>query len=240
MVLGASLFGRSGIALSLVFVLFALLVLAAYSEKGIARALQASLPSHPALERSLARAWKDLRAEGMRPQVRIIPDPAPNALTARSIFGRGTLFITQGLFTSLNEGELRAVLRVGAEACQEPGMVFRSLCSFLAIMTVKLMPLSVKNGLFRNALSSIPKKNMFLTPSRTLLGWMAIPFLQLFMVSSLRRRSLVPAPASYNDATQKMDRVSRLFCPLGNPGASGLYLQDAWSAHVLVSFTPHS
>lgn len=90
------------------------------------------------LERTLSAVLRE--EPGPVPRLRLIVDSSPNVMVARSLRGKGTILLTQGLLVALTEAELRAVLSVCVRRCREADLPWQSLCAVVASCLFMVAP----------------------------------------------------------------------------------------------------
>jgi hypothetical protein len=136
--------------------------------------------------------------------------------------------VSRGLVSLLNETEVRAILKAGTGRLREPGMVFRSFCSSLALLTLRIAPQSWINLIFVQR-KPLEQQKKVLGPLSALILVLFIPFVRYFESLDLdpphfKRRNL--AKDSVFAAAQKIEQAIRLWGPSYRPGISSLYLID--------------
>ncbi|MGZ3698427.1 MAG: hypothetical protein ACXWP5_09845, partial [Bdellovibrionota bacterium] len=153
-----------------------LILCATFAERPIIGAHGPCLPAASGIERSLEHATQ---GDGIRlPRVLIYENPLPNALVVRGMFGRGTVLLSQGLISLLREEELRQTLAGCLEELDQPGMVFRSTCSALAAICLRLAPAKWV-GFMAGALQSDSAE--VLSPQSGLGFLLVFPLLRFFL-----------------------------------------------------------
>lgn len=135
---GALLAGTSGVICGGVIGLLGMILIAAYSEHGIAKAYHAEKPIPQGLMRTLQ--FIDEEGSEPTPHLLVYSDPTPNVFTVRSFGGKGTVLLSQGLVALLNEEELRAILRMCLYRVRKTPLVFQSFCAQLTIWSLASAP----------------------------------------------------------------------------------------------------
>jgi hypothetical protein len=211
--LGTALFGIVGALVGLLVAGFTMLVCAFYAERSILHAYRAKEESPKGLVRSIQLAMKDENLP--TPRLSVFADPSPNILVVRSLGGKGSILMSQGLIALLNEEELRAVLSWCSFRLKQRGIVFQSFCSVLAIWILSLAPTSWVSLVFSGRTLSRDEE-------RTLSPISAVGFLILFPIARFFFRlgrpiqtSLRPADfgVGYSTAMQKIAQSISIWGP---------------------------
>lgn len=213
-------------------------VLALRLESIIGRMHGAHTPGPAGIGHSLERTLRDLGPGYAVPKIRVFADPSPNAFVARSWFGSGTVFLSQGLLTLLAESELRAVLRQAVLRLSSPGWTTRSFGAVLASLLLSRAP----RGWVQAALGGKPASVTVpprMAPSG-LFGFVILCALARMAVRWSGSRTFESGSAGdpdWQDAVFKI-RKELLLWPLGgNPGAVGLFLENPWPGATLMSLS---
>jgi hypothetical protein len=212
------------------FAFAAILVSGLICERRLARAHGAGPETRGSfLDRSLLRA---LEGTGLRPpRLRVFPDPSPNALVLRPLFGEPFVYLSEGLLSLLNEAELRAVFRACASAAGGAGLSLRTLCAWWAVGSVRWMPARWTRTVWRGA----PAESGSLTVG-SFLGFLAL----YPVVRGLHRlggsiHAANEADLDLSAALQKLDRAVSSWDLSQSPGAVALYLRRPWAQNSVVS-----
>lgn len=203
--MGFALLGvRDGVIVGLTFSLGVILAALFGSELWAIKACKADSKSLHGLVRLVDYVMVNRR--GRSPRVLIYADPFPNVLVVKSMGCRGTVLLSQGLMTLMNEEELRAILEMCIERIQGPGIVFQSFCSTLALWVFSFVPQSLR-------------AQRALTPFR------AIPLLLIFpLIRRVLSFGVLPIRSNLTDtsdifrqiAIQKINQAVRIW---GSKGA---------------------
>lgn len=140
------LFGLNGLVIALIGGDLILTWAAFQCEAGMIRGMRAHISPSPGLFNSLEDLLIELRRESesadevQTPRLAIFPDPIPKVLSVRGLSRAGTILLSSGVLTHLNEAELRVVLKMSILRLQEPEWIFYSLCSNLLIWVLRFAP----------------------------------------------------------------------------------------------------
>lgn len=147
-----------------------ILGIAAFSERAMRRAYRANSTPPKGLQKTLQMAAGKRK---QLPLISVFADPVPNALVIRSLGGNGSLLLSQGLITLLNERELRAILELCLKRLDSTGITFQSFCKILAVWSLSFSPRPWVSLVFSGRTLSL-KEEKLLSPVS------AIGFLILF------------------------------------------------------------
>lgn len=182
-------------------------VLAAYRVQGSAPA---------GATRSLERVLAPLG--GPTPRVRVFQHPSALALVARAPGAPGTILLSEGLLGILDESELRQLLTACVRRLRGRGMVFQTLCAWLAHLTLALAPRAWTEMWF-GELREHPSLGPF----------DGLRFVASFSTARFLARLGRPQGASMaTDAPRAYVHLSRWPAGLANPGTGLLHLADPW------------
>ncbi|MDR3605936.1 MAG: hypothetical protein P4M08_00985 [Oligoflexia bacterium] len=166
-----------------------------------------SEPTSPnSLTRSLNASVSDLALpHSALPRIQVSGETTPQARIARSIRGNGTISISRGLLSLLNEEELQAVLREAFDRLQSRGILRATCCATWA------EKLGKRAGIVRT--DSRP-----LTPLQLLIGWMALPAFRILTRQAVKVSLLTRAPNDFpsnvpdalKTALRKASRVTEI------------------------------
>jgi hypothetical protein len=234
--IGSAILGREGVIVGIILALTGIFVIAIGAEKGIILAHGATIEIPKGLKRSLEKILEELYQKKLR--ILIYPDPTPNALVIRSFGGSGTVLLSQGLVALLNEEEVRSVLRLCLVRIREPGIVFQSFCSLLAVWSLSFAPRLWVNLVFAGrTLTRIEER--LLSPISAIGFLVLFPFARFLLNLGrppFRGQTLHGLGGASSSAIQKISQAVHLWGPGRTQGAFSLYLIDPVSGQMLFSF----
>jgi hypothetical protein len=184
------------------------------AEKITVRIYKGKLGKTHGLSRTLERAAQEGRDSQL--SLYVFPDPLPDALCLRSLGSQGTILVSQGLLSILNEQELRAVLRRCMKKVSHPGIYFLSFYTVLSIIILKLAPRSWADLIFSG--KPLTRLDEFkLSPGTGILFVILFPLIQMlldlsrlpFPKSNSKRPDSFEEP--YLTALQKISKSNRIF-----------------------------
>lgn len=120
---------------------FALLIASVFVESRIVKSLMPICKEpHKGLLNSLERVAYQKDFKKRLPRILILIDPAPQVLTVKSAWSSGTIIVSQGVFSALNEDDLRACLAECLKKIQSPESVISSVCTWINSAIYRLFP----------------------------------------------------------------------------------------------------
>ena len=221
-VVGLSVGGLRGLAISGLLLMTSLVFAAFSSEKGLQKVYRAQPGAPSGCSRSLNRVVANLG--GIAPDIHSFMDPAPQALVVRGLFSPGAILLSEGLLGILSEEELRDLLNVAIQRIRNPEMPFRTLCAWLAHLTLVIAPRAWLGLLFGE-----------LKTNKRLGALNALCFLPVFSAAKFFV-SLGRLPAengAYDNAPRAFTQLSQLTSEVTNPGSGILHLVDPWTRRSL-------
>jgi hypothetical protein len=129
-------FGIKAAAFSGLVPLAWIFYLALTCEKKVIRFYRASESISRGLKRTV-----DWVANDSHLRIVIYSDPHPSIKVLKSLGGRGTLLISQGLVAQFDESDLRNQIQLSLKQIRQPGITFKSLCALLELRIRKRMPI---------------------------------------------------------------------------------------------------
>jgi hypothetical protein len=176
----------------------------------------------------LSQAFERIGIDPKPFRIMVYPDPSPNALIARSpISGRGLLLLSQGLFASLNELELRAVLSECAARLESPGLGMATYSAALCFRLLTLAPGDWVDAARGETRSDSPD----LSPSGFLVFSIMVPWVsqlrsvaERWRLSATRSRPAAPSEA-WKSAERKIATGSHPSVQRAPAGTGALYLR---------------
>jgi hypothetical protein len=233
---GAGLFGVRGACCGVITALIGMVIVASLAERSVSRAHFAGKNIPKGLSRTLAIAMEG--QPGKVPHILIFADPSPNALLIRSLGGRGTILLSQGLIALLSEEELRSVLRLCVSRIREPGIVLQSFCCTLVVWALNFAPYAWVNLVFEGReLSSSDER--FLGPFSALGFLVLFPAVRFFITFGrppLRNQQPIGLGGTYSSAVQKITQAVHIWGPSKNHGAVSLYFVDPGAGKMLFPY----
>ncbi len=185
------------------------------------------------LHRSMERAIEE-RGSGRVPRMQVIAEPSANLIVARSWFGKGSVFISQGMLVLLTEEELRAILRLCLKRLEQPDLPLQSLCAVLASWMLWFAPRGWVNSLLAGR-PVLPEERRFFNPLSLLRFLMFFPLAQALIrlggrgaVLGFVPKGSVSRSNELIDALRKIEKSAHLWGASGNPGVVSLYLSPPW------------
>ena len=227
-VLGLALGGATGFLIAEALSLLSLLGFALRAESGVLRAYQVRETTPEGVRQSLARALATMggaqKGKGHPPQIRIFDHPSALALVVRSPGSPGTIILSAGLLGLLNESELRDLMGACVKRLRSRGVVFQSLCAWLAHGVLRLAPHAWREMWFGE-----------LRRSETLSPLGALRFVSIYSVARFfSRLGQQPQASQSVDALRVYVAHSRWASDLSNPGTGILHLVDPWARRSLL------
>ena len=224
--IGGLFFSLKGAVVALALGFVGLGALVSFCERRLAAAYRVSFQDREkfsvdlreGLQRSLAQAVIEIDLEYSKklPRLIVFPAPVPRAFVARSIFGSGTIFLSQGLISSLSERELRRVFIRGVLRIQQPGVFLKSFCSMLAIWVLKVIPQAGLDLIYGRSKGSAPRSTLHpFSAFCFLIPFQGVRFLiSLAMVGPGRMRT-VGFTVNFKDSLDFVDATfgNRIFPP---------------------------
>jgi heat shock protein HtpX len=222
--LGAALARVRGLIVAETLLFVFLFLAAIRSEIGILKIYavreEEPLGARRSLERVLARMSG---ATAAKPRVRVFNDTVPQALVARGLGSSGSILLSEGLLGILSEQELRELLEACVTRLRGRGMVFQSLCAWMAHRVLELAPRSWIELLFGELRWSERLGAL------SALRFLALASIARFFVSL----SKFTTPAVSFNAPHACGMLSQLTGDIVNPGSSALHLMDPWASRSL-------
>ncbi len=163
-------------------------------ESALIRAYRARSEKSPGLELALQYASRERKVSKL-PGVMICPDPLPKARVAKSLFGPGSLILSQGLLSSFRDEEVVAVMRRGLALLSQRGASLKTLCS-----------------VWLTELERQHRKPW--TPLRAIVLWSLLPLRNFLKRQDLKLnvfQSTQDADVIWNDAMRKVSSSERIF-----------------------------
>lgn len=104
------------------------------------------------LQATLEKEWQAIlstRQASPRnaPKIVVFADPAPAALFARAVAGRGTLLLSQGFLATARDAELRSVLSLAQDRAHRPGALLQAYCASWIALVLRVAPRSWSRAL---------------------------------------------------------------------------------------------
>jgi hypothetical protein len=198
---------------------FGLLVFAAVlrTERGILRVYRVRPEEPEGVGRSLERVLA--RLGGSVPRVFSFGDPAPQVLVVRGLFGPGSILLSEGVLGALTEEELRELLTAGVLRLRSRGIVFQSLCAWIAHRMLEFAPRSWVELLF-GELRWHEKLGVF--------GALR------FVVAYTAAKFFVGLGRTSNNAPRALARLPVVGGEVVNPGSSILHFSAPWAERSLL------
>lgn len=240
--MGLAFFGPMGGCCGLGISLLGLCCGSLWSERGVSRAHSIEPNTPQGLDRSLEVAAHSISAileiSEPLPRLLVFADPSPNALAVRSLGGRGTILLSQGLISLLNEDELREVLILCLLRLKQSSIVFQSFCAILAIWALGFAPRPWVNLVFAGKTLSTREEQLlspvsgvgFLVffPVARFIFNLGKPVFSFKMQISLRNK--------YLTTVQKIAQTIHIWSPGKRQAAFFLYLIDPESGKMLFPY----
>jgi hypothetical protein len=189
-----------------------LLLLARFSERALGEQFGVTAEAPDAdpdrmevvLRRALTESVRGFPGFGDLPAVIVLSDPVPRAWITRSPGNRGTLYLSRGFLSLLDEGELQAVLR-GAFLRLDQRGVRRATC-----FAAWAVAIGGRAGL-------LTPETRPLTPRQILIAWLVLPVYSLLSHPAKRIDLLNPMNSgsevfdvAWTSALHKASRVKRI------------------------------
>lgn len=202
-------------------------------EKGLIRIFHARDYRSTGIDHSIELAMESAHPRlSRRPRIMSYPDLLPNAIIIRSLGGNGAVLLSQGLLSQLNEEELRSVLSVCLLRLDQPGWVFTSVCSMLAVWTFSIAP----RAWTQLAISSRSNSEQRFTALSLLRFLLLFPLANFFVrLATPAQLPRAPDPSAFI-AMRKIDRIVRSIGEVqrvASLGACALFLVNPLSRNVI-------
>ncbi len=235
---GLAAFGMKGAGIGIFSTLLGLIIVGLSSERGIAGIYLVHSNIPQGLSRSLEIALQSLNVKRV-PQLVIVSETLPHALVVKSLGGHGTIFLTQGLISILNEQELGAVLLLCLARLKEKSLVFQSFCSILMIWILNFAPKSWVNLIFRErSVTSVDEE--FLNPISGVGFFILFPPVNILLRLSKSRffkQNKIVCEEQYFSATRKIAQSIHIWGSRRGQTAVNFGLIDPGSGKMLFPYT---
>jgi hypothetical protein len=208
--------GLIGISIPLIWIFYSAL----RTELILAKLYGSSSDIPQGLTRSLELVF-DSNSRRPLPRLLVFRDPSPNTLIVKSLTGSGTILLSQGMIALLNEEELRAILELCIIRLDEPGIIFQSFCSTLALGILKFAPRAWSNLAFTGRALSKDEERL-LSPLSSIGFLILLPIAHnLVNIGRIpvKNRSSIQLAGPYSVAMQKVAQAVHIWGPIRNFGA---------------------
>jgi Zn-dependent protease with chaperone function len=173
--------------------IFTFLILVFLPAWGMSRILHGQVPRTLGLRNSYELAR---RSSGMssyrRPKLVTYPDPVPNVFVVRSLAGHGTILLSEGLISLLDESEICFILSRAIRHLHSMEISVQSGCILILMFLQERMPFHSRN----------------MTPVDALRHWMIFPWMRAFR--KIAESSVTPRVAASNDAKEFVRGASKI------------------------------
>lgn len=237
--LGALLGGLQGSIVGFILGDLLLLMVAFRAEAILLRAFKAKPLLDPGPVTSLRAALRDLERENggfetwETPGFYIYPDPAPNAATLRELGSPGSILVSRGLMSQLNEEELRLSLRSSILRLDDREWSFSTLCAALGVLLSYVTPSEWSTLFFSAETVARPKKHSNIRLVRFLCLY---PWIRLLQALSCKVPASRTLQETWLSAMRKIQAGTPASGRIQVPAAMKLYLVDPTPSEQLIHF----
>ncbi len=166
--------------------------------------------------KGLSRTLEIVESEfgGVSPRLIVFSDPAPDALALRSIGGRGTIFISQGMIGLLSEKELQAILKECMSRLSQPGVALQGLCFTVVHFFLAIAPQGWVGLVFSG--NDISRRGKYLLSPISAIGFLILfPIIRFFLKFGSLSLSKVMAKEDQGDYWQAIQKIVQAVQVLG-------------------------
>lgn len=226
---GLAVAGLRGMGLAFVLTALGAAIAALRAERALVRTLGKLEPPTAGLLQSLRMASAGLETDF--PDFWVAPFAQPQCLVLRGFLGNGNVILTRGLIATLEESELRALLRGSILSSNAAGLPLRTFAAFLAQAVIRITPNAVMHCFFKN--TPLPSDDRGrITPASVLRFWTLLPVTRVLIRAS---RGAARAPDAELALAFKRITQNQSPCqPLQSPAFRHLLMVDTQGSADLI------